>query len=169
MSPNLGSCRVAAPVVGVRALAAAAAACATMLMLSACALAIPRSRDLHVFATRLEADLDAIETLIAERRSPGDPDKCRQICAGGGKPKGNTAADAAMSLRDEKYSKFDTTGFAIDFVSNCIAACIADKYTDAKLELPLKADSSKTEKTDIAIYIPLGQSGFVRLILTLED
>ena len=57
-----------------------------------------------------------------------------------------------MSLKNDKYSKFDTTGFAIDFVSKCIAACIADKDTDAKLKLPLK-DGSGTEETDIAVYL----------------
>ena len=55
-----------------------------MLVLAACALAIPRSRDLHASTTRLEADLDAIETLIAERRTTcTSEDDCKHLCSEG--------------------------------------------------------------------------------------
>ena len=92
-----------------------------MLVLAACALAIPRSRDLHASTTRLEADLDAIETLIAERRACGSHEECVALCQGGGNPDG--WKPVANVKPKEKYEhngeqvEVDDMGFAMSFVS----------------------------------------------------
>ena len=155
--------RRAAPVVGVRALAAAAAACATMLVLAACALAIPRSRDLHASATRLEADLDAIETLIAERRVPcGSEEQCAHLCSEGKVSeaipisiRGYTADDAGAMLGvynskvpDKSKVEFSKDVLEAEF-KKCLDECNKHKDEtahDLYLELPLKTDGSKTVK-----------------------
>ena len=134
-----------------------------MLVLAACALAIPRSRDLHASTTRLEADLDAIETLIAERHAPcGSHDECDKLCSGGGEiknpPPGYTATEANGALgvynskvADDAKVEFTEDVLKAELINKCLDEC--DKHKDGTahdlyLELPLKADGSKTVKFD---------------------
>ena len=130
-----------------------------MLVLAACALAIPRSRDLHASTTRLEADLDAIETLIAERRrSCGETTACDELCYGGGKPAGNTAADA-VSVVNQHKAEVEVTAFHANEFNKCDAACMKCKEPsdenckDVYLVLPLKDGSGTKTFQNCPIFL----------------
>ena len=142
-----------------------------MLVLAACALAIPRSRDLHASTTRLEADLDAIETLIAERRAPcGSETDCKLLCSEGKAseiigPHHYTAADAEAEAGDmlgvynshvaDAKVEFTKDVLEAEF-KKCLVECNKKWKTDETahdlyLELPLKTtptDGPKTVKFD---------------------